>query len=321
MEFAKAALHLPCCRVSRPGESGGTLLFLAIAKEVVMRTVVAVVVLVAGMSAYAAFATADDEKADQKTGGGLAERMQDLNLTDEQEAKIADIRKECKPKVEEAAKELKAIVKEEVDKVREALTEEQRTKLSAAKEERREGGGKRLAARIAHLEELDLTEGEEAKIADIHKEFHPRVVKAMDGLKGLLNEDQKKAREEGLKTGKKRREVIASLNLTDEQKEKVEAVGKEVRALVRDELEKMQDVLTEGQMEKVTELKDERKESVRDRMACKIANLKDLDLTEEQKTKIADIRKEYRPKVHEAGNKLRATIREEVDQIVAVLKG
>jgi Spy/CpxP family protein refolding chaperone len=281
--------------------------------------VLAFVMLVVGMSAYAAFPAADD-KADQKAGGRLAERIQDLNLTDDQEAKIAEIRKEYKPKVQEASKELAAIGKEEVDKVRDVLTEEQRTKLEALKEERKERGAERLTARIAHLKELDLTEGEEAKIAEIHKEYHPKVVKAMEGLKDLLNEDQKKAREEGLTAGKKRKEIIASLNLTGEQKEKVEAAAKEVRDLVREELEKMRDVLTEGQSEKLSDLKEERKESVRDRMACKIVNFRDLGLPEEQKNKIADIRKEFRPKVQEAGNKLRSTIREEVEQIVAVLK-
>jgi Spy/CpxP family protein refolding chaperone len=279
-----------------------------------MRTVLAFVTLVVGMLAYAAWAAADDEK------GGLAERIQDLNLTDEQEAKIADIHKEYKPKVQEAGKELAAIVKEEVDKVREVLTEEQRTKLTALKDERKERREERLAERLAHLKDLDLTEGEESKIADIRKEYHPKVVKAMESLNGLLSEDQKKARQEGLKADKKRRDVLSSLNLTDEQKEKAEAVGKEVRGLVHEELEKMREVLTEGQQEKLADLKEERKESVRDRMACKIANLKDLDLTEDQKTKIADIRKEYRPKVQEAGNKLRETIREEIGQIVIVLK-
>jgi Spy/CpxP family protein refolding chaperone len=68
-------------------------------------------------------------------------------------------------------------------------------------------------------------------------------------------------------------------------------------------------------------LKDERKERVRDRWACRVANLAELNLTDEQKTKIAEIRQECRPKVHEAGNKLRAAAREEVAQILVVLKG
>jgi Spy/CpxP family protein refolding chaperone len=59
---------------------------------------------------------------------------------------------------------------------------------------------------------------------------------------------------------------------------------------------------------------------VRDWKAHRIANLKELNLTEEQRTQIADIRKEFRPKVHEAGNKLRATVREEAQEILTVLK-
>ena len=101
----------------------------------------------------------------------------------------------------------------------------------------------------------------------------------------------------------------------------MEAVGKEVRALVREELEKMRDVLTEGQTEKLQEFAEERKEHVRDRHAHMIANFKDLNLTDEQKTQIREIRKEYRPKVQEAGNKLRATVREEMEAILAVVKG
>jgi Spy/CpxP family protein refolding chaperone len=140
-------------------------------------------------------------------------------------------------------------------------------------------------------------------------------------LKGTLTAEQRKAREEGLKAGKRRRQILASLNLTDEQKEKVEAVGKEVRTLVRQELEKIRDVLTEGQKEKLQELTEERPERVRDRMAHRIANFKDLNLTDEQKSQIAEIRKEYRPRVQEAGTKLRAAVREELGRIVAVLKG
>jgi Spy/CpxP family protein refolding chaperone len=140
-------------------------------------------------------------------------------------------------------------------------------------------------------------------------------------LQGLLTDDQKKARQEALRAGKKHREVVEALKLTDEQKTKVQAVCKEVGELVREQMEKMRDVLSAEQKEKLEELKDERKDRVRDRMAHRIANFKELNLTEDQKAQIADIRKEYRPKVHEAGNKLRATIREEMEAIMAVIKG
>jgi Spy/CpxP family protein refolding chaperone len=257
----------------------------------------------------------------QERAEGLAERFQDLKLSGEQEAKIADIRKECKPKIQEAAKELRALVKEEVTKIGAVLTAEQKEKLKAYREERKTMRAFGLAERIANLEALDLTEAELAKIADIRKAYRPKIHKALEGLRGILTDEQRKAREEGLKAGKKRSEVIASLNLTDAQKEKVEAIGQEVCGLVREKMEKMRDVLTEGQQEKLQEFKGERRQRVRDRMAFRIATFRELNLTDQQKSQIAEIRKEYRPKVQEAGNKLRAAIREEMKEIVAVLKG
>jgi Spy/CpxP family protein refolding chaperone len=249
------------------------------------------------------------------------ERMQDLKLTDEQEAKIAEIRNEFHPKIQEAAKELATVAKAEVDKIRATLSPEQRGVLDAMKEERREHRAGSLAERVAHLHDLDLTDAEIAQIAAIRKEFNPKIATAMEGLRGILTDAQKKAREEALQAGMKRRQVIASLNLTDEQKQKIEAVGNQVRDLVREEMEKVRGVLTEEQKEKLDEFKAERKEHVRDRMAERIVNLKDLNLTDQQKSEIAAIRKEFRPKVQEAGNKLRATVREEMAKIVAVLGG
>jgi Spy/CpxP family protein refolding chaperone len=284
----------------------------------ILSVVLAVAVAVAVGTALPAL----QAKAEQKGAGvGLAERIQDLNLTDAQEAKIADIRNEYRPKVQEAGKALASVLREEVEKVQGVLTAQQRQKLQTLKEERAEHREDCLAHRIANLKDLDLTDAEMTQIGDIRKEYRPKVEKALEGLKGILTDAQRKTREEGLQAGKKRREIIASLNLTSEQKGKVEAVGKEVATLVRDELDKIRDVLTKEQQEKLQDLKEERHERVRDRMAHRIANLKDLNLTDEQKTKIADIRKEYRPKVHEVGNKLRAAVREEVEKILAVIKG
>jgi Spy/CpxP family protein refolding chaperone len=285
-----------------------------------MRTLMAVVALAVGMLVFATLPTAAEEKADQKATGVLAEQIQDLNLTDEQEAKIADIRKEFAPKVQEAGKALVGVVKEEVEKVRAVLTPEQIEALEAAKEERKEHRAEGLAQKIAHLEELDLTDAEIAKIEDIRKAFRPKIEKAMQELGSILSDEQKKAREDALKAGKKRKEVLQALKLTDEQKEKVAVACKAVGALVREELEQIRDVVNEEQKAQLSELKDERKERVRDRMACRIANLKDLNLTDDQKTKITAIRNEFRPKVQDAGNKMRGNVREEVEAIVAIIK-
>ena len=274
------------------------------------------VLAVAAVMALGAKLAAQEAKGE----GVLVVTIQDLHLTDEQEAKIADIMKDFRTKNAEALKELASVVKDEMGKVSAVLTAEQKAKLETLKEERKESRQECLAHRIANLKELDLTEEEMTKIGEIRSEFRPKIVKAAKELEGLLSDDQKKAREEGLKAGKKRKEILESLKLTDDQKQKVAAVAKELGGLVREEAEKVRDVLTASQKEQVRELKDERREHVRDRRAHRITNLKDLNLTDEQKTKLADIRKEYRPKIQEAGNKLRAAIREDVEMILAVLK-
>jgi len=67
-------------------------------------------------------------------------------------------------------------------------------------------------------------------------------------------------------------------------------------------------------------MKEDRREQVRDRLAFRIANLKELVLTDQQVSQIKAIRAEYRPRVQEAGNRLRAIVREEIAAVVIVLK-
>jgi Spy/CpxP family protein refolding chaperone len=251
----------------------------------------------------------------------LSERVQDLHLTDQQEAKIAEIRKEFRTKVKAASEALSAIVKEEMEKARAVLTQEQKNTLTALKEERKELRAVGLAERIAHLEELDLTDAEMAKIAEIRKEYRSKIDKAIESLKGILTPEQRQTREDALKANKKRREIMAALNLTSAQKGKIEDTTEEVTRLVRQEIHRMSDMLTEGQKEKLQEFKEERRENARDRTVLRIAALKSLNLTDAQTNQIAQVRQEYRTRVHEAGNVLRAIVREELEQILAVIKG
>jgi hypothetical protein len=113
-------------------------------------------------------------------GEGFAERIKDLNLTDAQEAKIAEVRRECQVKIQQAHTVLTALVKEELEKVRDVLATAQRQKLQDLKEEREERRVEGLAQGIAHLKQLDLTQDELAKIHNIQNEYHPRMVKAME---------------------------------------------------------------------------------------------------------------------------------------------
>jgi len=250
----------------------------------------------------------------------LVVSIQDIDLSDEQEAEIAAIRKEYRPKIEASAKELKSLVKEEVDGIRNVFTPEQRPKIQAIIEERKDFREESLAHKIAGLKELDLTETELAKIAEIRKEYRPKIDEAAKQLERLLTDTQKEARKEAIKDDKPRREVLKVLNLTSAQTSELENNGKELKYLVGSKMSKLRCVLTAGQKETLQDLRAERREMVRDRLAHQIANLKDLNLTEQQKESLMNIRQEFRPKIQEAGNALRTEIGEEVGKIVAVLK-
>jgi Spy/CpxP family protein refolding chaperone len=284
-----------------------------------MRTLVAIAttVAIAGLCLAEPPKTVDPQPI---TPARSVERIRDLNLTETQEAAIAGIREEYAPRIDEAVAELKTVVKEEVEQARAVLTPEQREQLAAMKVERKQWRIEGLTQRIAHLDALDLTDEEMTKIADIRKEYRPKIVKALEGLKGILTPEQAALREEALKAGKPRREVLASLKLTEDQKTKVEAVGNEVRTLVREELDKMRAVLTPDQQEKLTAMKDQRRDRVRDRLVFDIANFKELNLTAEQKGRLEAIRTEYRPRIETAGNHVRALVREEIAAIIAVVK-
>jgi Spy/CpxP family protein refolding chaperone len=263
----------------------------------------------------------DEPKKDRKgVRERLAERIQDLTLTEEQETKIAKIRKEYGPKISKSGKDIAALVKEEVGKIRDALTEKQKEKLATLKALPRALKEEGLAGGLARLRHLDLTEGEVDKIGEILKEYRPKIGKVMTKLEGLLSDEQNKARLAALKDGKKRKEIIGSLKLTDDQKEKVAAIGKELIPILREELQKIADVLTVEEKAKLRKLAEEKWEHVRDGLAHQIAEFKELALTDEQKTTIADIRNKYRPRIHEAGNKLRASVREELADIIAIFK-
>jgi Spy/CpxP family protein refolding chaperone len=259
-----------------------------------------------------------DEQKTQERGGmqeRLAEKIADLNLSEEQEAQIAEIRQVFRPMVLDAAKELGTVIRDEVTKVRAVLTPEQEEMLQSLRVERRAHRAESLAERIAHLEDLQLTDSEMSKIEAIRSEFRPKLVNALKELHGILTDQQREVREKALAAGKSHREVWSSLSLTDEQKAKVKDVAQQLGTLLREELANIASVLTPEQQGMVATFAQERREQARDWFAYMVANLKELNLTDQQKTKIAEIRKEYRPLIQQAADNLRATVRGELKMI------
>jgi Spy/CpxP family protein refolding chaperone len=289
-----------------------------------MRTLIAVLTLVMTVGVCAPM-YADDEAKGSTPAGECApqfmmDKVQDLNLTKEQQAKIDEIRKEHQPKITEAGQQLQSVLKEEAEKIQAVLSPQQNELVQTFKAERKDRLTESLAERLAHLQELNISEAELAKIDEIRKEFRPKYAEVMQRWQGVLTDQQKQAREEAWKAGKSFHDVMQSLNLSDEQKQKLQAIGKDLSALVSGELEQIHALLSPEQQKILETLRAERKDRMVERLADRIAHFKELNLSDEQQTKIEAIRKEYQPKVQQAAAQIRTSVRDEVAAILAIMK-
>jgi Spy/CpxP family protein refolding chaperone len=110
-----------------------------------------------------------------------------------------------------------------------------------------------MAGPFEMLKGLDLTADQKAKVKEVGKEFHSKMKAAADSI---LTDEQKKARDEAIKSakdaGKKGREIQKAareaVKLTDEQKAKMKDAMKPVAKEIRD---KLMAILTPEQKEQL----------------------------------------------------------------------
>lgn len=103
-------------------------------------------------------------------------------------------------------------------------------------------------------------------------------------------------------------EMLQGVNLTTEQKAKVEEIRKDLGGKIRDALQKLDGVLTEEQKKARAEAVKAARGSGRGLQGSREAIEKSLKLTDEQKAKMAEIRKELEP--------LRTQLREKITALL-----
>jgi Spy/CpxP family protein refolding chaperone len=114
------------------------------------------------------------------------------------------------------------------------------------------------------VKDLNLTDEQKAKVAELKKEYTPKFKEAVDTLDGILAPEQKKARDDAMKTardaGKRGREVfqagVDAMKLTDEQKTKRDDAFKALQAVGKEAREKVVALLTPEQKEKLKEARE-----------------------------------------------------------------
>jgi Spy/CpxP family protein refolding chaperone len=113
---------------------------------------------------------------------------------------------------------------------------------------------------------LDLTDAQKAKIEDIKKEFAPKLKAAQEKSESILTDEQKKARTEVYQKARESREGFQNLRetaekamkLTDEQKKQRDEARKASEELNKALMDKVTDVLTPEQKEKLQKAREQR---------------------------------------------------------------
>ena len=108
--------------------------------------------------------------------------------------------------------------------------------------------------RVERVKDLNLTDDQKAKLAELKKEYAPKLKAAHRQFDNVLTADQKKARDDAIKAardaGKSRREVFqagtAAVKLTDAQKAKMAEGRKAMEALNKEIIDKVNSALDAG---------------------------------------------------------------------------
>lgn len=191
-----------------------------------------------------------------------------VKLTDEQKAKMAELRKEGAALRNELREKMVALLtpeqKEKLEKHREAMTD----RAPKAGKKHRDVREHRPAGRNEGMfKGLDLTDEQKTQIKELRKEYGPKLKDARPNMDSLLTEEQKQARAEAMEAAKAagkegrdvRKDVREAVKLTDEQKAKL-AEGREAAVAARKELhEKVLAILTPEQQAQLKEKHQHRK--------------------------------------------------------------
>jgi len=125
---------------------------------------------------------------------------------------------------------------------------------------------RRLQTLTNLLKNIELTDEQKPKVAELQKEFAPKFAALRDNQNAALTKEQKTARQDAMKkakeSGKKYaqalKEVEASLNLTEEQKKKLDDIKKQRQELNKQLRAKLLPLLTDEQKAKLPALRGQR---------------------------------------------------------------
>ncbi len=164
-----------------------------------MRAVRVVLILAVALLMALPLMAQEKKKREGKRGGAgfdvFAFWTRDLNLTDEQKAKVEDLKKELGPKSAELQKKREAV-----------FTDEQKKARDEAMKAARDAGKSPREVFTAGREAVTLTDEQSAKMKEIQKEMGELEKTRMEKFTAILTPEQKEQFEKRMAEMKKRGE-------------------------------------------------------------------------------------------------------------------
>ena len=139
-----------------------------------------------------------------------------------------------------------------------------------AKPKRNKPNARKEQPAVQLPKDITLTDEQKTKVAELEKEYAPKMKELREKLDKVMTEEQKKARLEVMKEarekgkdGKKRKELAQAIKdamkLTEEQQKNYDEADKKVAALRLEILEKVKPLLTDEQKAKLPKRPEPRK--------------------------------------------------------------
>ena len=161
-----------------------------------MRAVRVVLVLVVALLLASSVMAQEKKKKGKRGGQGqdvIRQMLQGVTLTDEQKAKVKDIRKEFGPKLADAQK-----------KVDDVLTDDQKKARDEAVKAAKDAGKSPREVMAAGREAVKLTDEQKGKMKDVYKDMMAVRMELRGKLAEVLTAEQKEQLEKNVEQMKKK---------------------------------------------------------------------------------------------------------------------
>ena len=139
--------------------------------------------------------------------------------------------------------------------------------MAAEEKKKKKKKGRKAPVAVRVPKSITLTDDQKKQVAEINKEFGPKLAEVQKAVNGVISKEQrqarnaanKKAKADGVKGKARNAAIQAALNLTDDQKAKMKELTKKRQDVQKAARAKFVEILTDEQKAKLPKKKKGKK--------------------------------------------------------------